>query len=173
MLRKFMEIYLVRHAVAEDREEYALKNHDDSLRPLTVKGRKRLQKVAIRLRDLIDGVDLIVTSPYVRARQTAETLSQIFFETKVVQASELVPHGPPQALIRWLKAHAKGLKSVMLVGHEPQLSVFASYLLTGKTDSVLEMKKSGVACFSLPDPEEMDEAQAELKWLVPPKIWTV
>ena len=43
-----MELYLVRHAIAEDREDFAKKNQDDSLRPLTVKGRKRMQKVAMQ-----------------------------------------------------------------------------------------------------------------------------
>lgn len=165
-----MEIYLVRHAVAEDRDEFASKNHDDSQRPLTIKGRKRMQAVAMRLHGLIGDVDMIVSSPYLRARQTAEILSQIFFETEVEEAAELVPHGPPAAVIRWIRAHARGRSSVMLVGHEPQLSMLASYLLTGKTEALIEMKKSAVACFELPDVEEMDRGRAELKWLAPPKI---
>lgn len=167
-----MQLYLIRHAVAEDRDEFAQKNHDDSLRPVTIKGRKRLQKVAIRFRDLISDLDLIVTSPYVRARQTAEVLSQIFFETEVVEAPELVPQSPPQAMMKWLKAHGRDLKAVALVGHEPQLSTFGSYLLTGRTEPLFEMKKSGIACFEIGDSEDIEKSRAELKWLVPPKIWT-
>lgn len=130
-----------------------------------------MQKVAIRLQDLIGAVDLIVSSPYVRARQTAEVLSQILFETKIVEAPELVPQGPPASFLKWLKAHARDLKSVMVVGHEPQLSVFASYLLCGVQESILEMKKSGAACLELGPLSEVEAGTAELLWLVPPRIW--
>ncbi|MBX2988921.1 MAG: phosphohistidine phosphatase SixA [Bdellovibrionaceae bacterium] len=167
-----MELYLIRHAVAEDREEFARRSQDDSLRPLTVKGRKKMQKVAIRLRDQVGDVDLIVTSPYLRARQTAEILSQMFFETKIIEAPELVPHGPPQAFVRWMKAHARDLQSVAVVGHEPQLSLLASYLLAGAEESLIAMKKSGIACLETVDVEELGPSTAELSWLVPPKIWT-
>lgn len=163
-------MYLVRHAMAEDREEFEKKNQDDSQRPLTIKGRKRMQKVALRLRDLIGEVDLIVSSPYVRARQTAEILSQIFFETKVVEAPELVPHSPPQAFVRWIKAHARDCRAVFIVGHEPQLSLFGSYLLSGVQESLFEMKKSGVACFETIGADELGPSSAELKWLLPPKV---
>lgn len=130
-----------------------------------------MQKVSLKLRDLIGDVDLIVSSPYVRALQTAEILAQIFFDTKVVDAPELVPHSPPQALIRWLKAHARDVKCLILVGHEPQLSLFASYLLSGATESLMEMKKSAVLCLETGPVAEMGPSCAELRWLVPPKIW--
>lgn len=131
-----------------------------------------MQKVAIRLQDLIGPVDLIVSSPYLRARQTAEILSQIFFETKVIEAPELVPHSPPQAFVRWLKAHGREHKSMMVVGHEPALSLLASHLLAGANESILELKKSGVACLETPDAEELGPSTAELRWLVQPKLWT-
>lgn len=95
-----MELIIMRHGLAEDREEFNRKNSEDSLRPLTLKGRKKTQKVAMKLRDLIDEVDVIVSSPFTRARQTAEIVSQIFIETKVVEAAELVPSSPPQAFKR-------------------------------------------------------------------------
>lgn len=166
-----MELYLVRHAIAEDREDFAKTNKDDSLRPLTPKGRKKMQKVALGLRELIGGADLIVSSPFVRARQTAEILSQFFFDTKVVEAAELVPQSPPAAFLRWLKAHGRESHALMAVGHEPQLSVFASYLLTGQGEPVLSLKKSGVLCLEVESFDELAPGSAELKWLVPPKIW--
>jgi phosphohistidine phosphatase len=130
-----------------------------------------MQKVAIRLRDLIGDVDLIVSSPYVRARQTAEVLAQIFFDVKDVEAPELVPHSPPQAFLRWLKAHGREVKSMLVVGHEPQLSVFGAYLMAAKTESLFELKKSAVACLETADAEDLEPATAELLWLIPPKIW--
>ena len=86
-----MELYLVRHAVAGDREEFAQKNPEDHLRPITLKGRKKLQKVAMKLLDLIEEVDFIVTSPYLRAMQSAEVISQLIYEVPIKKAAELVP----------------------------------------------------------------------------------
>lgn len=166
-----MEVYLVRHAVAEDRESFAEKKLDDSQRPLTLKGRKKQQKISLKMIELIGKVDLIVTSPYVRARETAEILAQIFYNTKVEVASELVPESPPSTVLNWLKAHCRGLGSVILVGHEPQISNLVSYFLTGHSNALIEMKKSGVACFHFPDVEDVDTVKPELRWLVPPKIW--
>lgn len=130
-----------------------------------------MQKMAIRLRDLIGGTELIVSSPYVRAKQTAEILSQIFFETEMTEAAELVPHSPPQAFVRWLQAHGRDHTSMIVVGHEPQLSLFASYLLAGSNESLIDLKKSGIACLDAGDTEALGPACAELKWLVQPKLW--
>lgn len=130
-----------------------------------------MQKVALRLREMIDPVDRIVTSPYVRARQTAEILSQFFFETPVREAAELVPHGPPPAFVNWLKAHAQEDQVVLVVGHEPQISSLATYLLTGKQESIVEMKKSAVLSLEIRDPEALGPGCAIMNWLVPPKMW--
>lgn len=129
-----------------------------------------MQKVAIRLRDLIGDVDLIVSSPYVRARQTADVLSQMFFETEIVEAPELVPHSPPQAFVRWLKAHGRELKSVVIVGHEPQMTLLMSFLIAGADESILELKKSGAALIETGPVHELGPACGELRWLIPPKI---
>lgn len=130
-----------------------------------------MQKVAIRLREMIDPVDRVITSPYVRARQTAEILSQIFFETPVVEAAELVPHSPPSAFVNWLKAHAADAKVLVAVGHEPQISALATYLLAGKAESLIEMKKSAVLSLEIADPESIGPKCAVLNWLIPPKAW--
>lgn len=166
-----MQLILVRHAVAEDREDFKQKSLDDSQRPLTLKGRKKMQKVAIRLREMIDPVDRVVTSPYVRARQTAEILAQIFFETPVSEAAELVPHSPPAAFVNWLKAHAADAKTLFIVGHEPQLSSLATYLLAGRAESVIELKKSAALSLEIRDPEALGPKCAILNWLIPPKAW--
>lgn len=166
-----MEIYLIRHAIAEDREDFEKTDKDDSLRPLTAKGRKKMQKTALKLHDLIGDVDAIVTSPYVRARQTAEILSQIFYETPVKEALELVPHAPALGFIRWMQAHGRDVQSLLVVGHEPHLSLLASYLLAGKNESFIELKKAGIACLEMGLAEEAGPASAHLKWLIPPKLW--
>lgn len=165
-----MELILFRHGVAETREEFVKKNLDDPLRPLTLKGRKKVQKVGMRLRDWLPKVDVIVSSPFARARQTAEILSQIYFETKVLEAPELVPQSPSQAFCKWLKVHGPDYNRIVAVGHEPHLSTFASYLLAGKPESFLTLKKGGLLCLELESFEQATPGSAELLWLLPPKF---
>jgi len=159
----------MRHGLAEDREEFAKKSSEDSLRPLTMRGRKRTQRVAMQLREWIDEVDLIVSSPYTRARQTAELVSQIFIDTKVIEAAELVPSGPPQAFLRWLRAHGDDYKRIVAVGHEPQLSILASFLLAGQIEPLLEIKKSGVLCLKMESFKFIVPGAAKIVWLLQPR----
>lgn len=167
-----MEIVIIRHAVAEEREAFAKKSSEDSLRPLTLKGRKRMQKVAVRLQDFVKDFDMIVTSPYTRARQTAEILSQIYFETPVIEAPELVPQSPPQAFVKWLRVQAKQARRVAVVGHEPHLSAFASYLLAGKVESFIELKKSGIIGIEVESFAQVEQGVGQLLYMIPPKFLT-
>jgi phosphohistidine phosphatase len=164
-----MELILMRHGIAEEREEFAKKNLEDHLRPLTLKGRKRVQKVCMRLRDWVDEVDLIVSSPFVRARQTAELASQIFIDTKVVESAELVPSSPPQAFKRWLQSHGDQDKRIIAVGHEPQLSVLTTFLLTSQLEPILELKKGGILCLEMTSFKTIAPGGAKLSWLLQPR----
>jgi len=165
-----VELVIIRHAVAEEREVFAKKSSEDHLRPLTLKGRKRMQKVAVRLQDFVKDFDMIVTSPFTRARQTAEILSQIYFETPVVEAPELVPQSPPQAFVKWLRVQAKQARRIAVVGHEPHLSTFASYLLAGKAESFIELKKSGVMGIELESFAHAEQGDGQLLYMIPPKF---
>lgn len=164
-----MELILMRHGVAEDREEFAKKKLEDSLRPLTMKGRRRTQKVAMQLRDWFQDIDLIVSSPFTRARQTAELISQIFIDTKVVEAAELVPTSLPQAFKRWLRSHGEDHKRIVAVGHEPQLSVLASFLMADQIEPFLEIKKGGVLCLKIESFKDIAPGSARLLWLIQPR----
>lgn len=165
-----MELILMRHGIAEDRAEFAKKNLEDHLRPLTLKGRRRCQQVSMRLRDWMDDIELIVSSPFTRARQTAEIASQIFMETKVIEAAELVPSSPPQAFCRWLNAHGDEHQKILAVGHEPHLSTLASFLLAGRQESILELKKGGLLSLKLSSFRTAVPNSAELLWLIPPRF---
>ena len=129
-----------------------------------------MQKVAIKLSDWIEDIDLIVTSPFVRARQTAEIISEAFYQVKITEAPELVPQSPPQAFLKWLSAHAREFNKVVVVGHEPHLSTFLSYLIAGVDHAVVEMKKSAVASLELEPAMGLAPGTARLNWLVPPKL---
>lgn len=165
-----MELIIIRHAVAEDRADFIKKGLEDHLRPLTLKGRKRMQKVCVRLQDYVKDLDLVVSSPLTRARQTAEIVSQIYFDTKVVEAPELVPRSPPQAFLKWLRTQGRSYRRIAIVGHEPQLSSFASYLLTGKPESFIDLKKSGVIALKLESFAAAEAGLAQLLFAIPPKF---
>jgi len=166
-----MYLFIIRHAVAEEREEFAKKNADDSLRPLTSKGRKKHQKMILSLEKEFDKLDLIVTSPYLRAKQSAQILSELTEGAKIVESAELVPHAPPQALMKWLKTHCGGHKKVAVVGHEPHITSFVSYILSGNdNESFIEMKKSSVALVEIGSFEDLTPSKAKLQWMVSPKV---
>jgi phosphohistidine phosphatase len=167
-----LELVIIRHGIAEERETFAKKGLEDHLRPLTLKGRKRMQKVCVRMMDFFKEFDVIVSSPLVRARQTAEIVSQIYFETKVLEAPELVPQSPPQAFVKWLRTQGRNYKRIAIVGHEPHLSSFACYLLSGKGESFIDLKKSGVIAMELESFAHAEAGCAQLTLAAPPKLFT-
>lgn len=165
-----MELIIIRHAVAEERETFLKKGLEDHMRPLTLKGRKKMQKVCVHLLDFIKDIDLIVSSPLTRARQTAEIVSQIYFETEVIEAPELVPHSPPQAFLKWLRTQGRNCRRIVVVGHEPHLSAFASYMLTGRGASFIDLKKSGIIALKLESFANAEAGAAQLLYAMPPKF---
>ena len=156
-------LYLVRHAIAAERgDEYP----DDSRRPLTSEGMSRFRKAARGLVEIGVEVDLILTSPYVRARQTADILSeQLRGHPPVVETSALVPGSAHADLIAELASHAKR-SALALVGHEPGIGTTAARLVGAR--GAFEFKKGGVCRIdlsSLPPSEP-----GRLIWFVPPKM---
>ncbi|MBK7960284.1 MAG: phosphohistidine phosphatase SixA [Bdellovibrionales bacterium] len=165
-----MQLILIRHGIAQDRKEFAETTKlEDAFRPLTIKGRKKMQKIAVELKDWVPKIDLIVSSPYTRAKQTAEIVARVFNRDYIKEASELVPHSPPNMFLQWLKAHGRSHQTIIAVGHEPQMSALASYLMTGKTESVLMLKKSGLACLQFGSWADLEPGVAELVWLIQPR----
>jgi phosphohistidine phosphatase len=165
-----MKLILCRHGLAIKREEAMEKKMEDSLRPLVDKGYRKTEKLAEFIAKHEPDVQMIASSPFVRAMQTAEILFQQFRVQDIYECVELVPSAPPQAFAQWLKAKAKTKTCVMAVGHEPQLSVFASWLLSGKTDSFIDLKKSGAICIEVESVEDVYAACGALRWVLPPKF---
>lgn len=135
-----MDIYLVRHGIAVGREDGV----PDGFRPLTGKGRRRFRKTARAFARLgRRKLDLILTSPLVRAVQTAEILAQETKHGEVGVLQELDPEFSVGSLLEALAKRADGLKSVVLVGHEPQLSSVLAVLAGVPADS-LDLKKGAI-----------------------------
>lgn len=158
-------LYLVRHAIAAERgEAYP----DDSKRPLTDRGMKRFIRVARGLAQVGMEVDLILTSPFVRAQQTAIVLAQNLPNTpRIAETAALQPEGTFSQLIDELSRHGQAT-ALALVGHMPSIGAFAARL-AGCRGS-FELKKGGVCLIEvdhLPLP-----APGRLRWLATPKLLT-
>ena len=160
-----MNVLVIRHAIAEDRRRFARTCDDDGLRPLTPRGRRRMRSGSRGLRRVAPKVDALATSPLVRAVQTAEILSTAYRGLKVVKLPCLAPGAPAQALLKWLQSHKHG-STVALVGHEPDLGVFAGWLLTGLQESFVRLKKGGALLLELK--EQVRPGRARLVWSLAP-----
>ena len=161
-----MELYIIRHAIAE--EPGTPGYEDDSQRPLTERGRKKMRKIAKGLKGLEKPVDLILTSPYLRATQTAEILAKTLDleEDKIIQTDHLSPTGYADNLIQAINEKYSNIENIALVGHEPYLSGLVSMLLAGDPDISLNLKKGGVCCLSI---DNLTYARcANLNWLLSP-----
>ncbi len=160
-----MQIYLVRHAIAVDREDADVTS--DATRELTPEGVKKMRRNAKALRKLNVRLDAIWTSPLIRAAQTAEILAaELAVAARVRTIDALRPDGNFDVLTAELRLSADS-PGIALVGHEPFLGEFASYLLTGSRAADIEFKKGAVACFEISD--FGDPLRARLRWLLAPR----
>jgi phosphohistidine phosphatase len=159
-----MEIHLVRHAIAEDRDPERWP--DDALRPLTEDGERKFRKAARGLAAKFPVPDVVLASPFVRAWRTAELLHEEAGWPDPEPCRELEAGRSPKTAIQAL-ARMSSRNVVAAVGHEPNLSELASLLLAGHDQAVsIRMKKGGAAGLQLegrPRP-----ASATLLWLMTP-----
>ena len=160
-----MDLLVVRHAAAEDKDAFARTEQDDDLRPLTPGGQREMRDVARAIQELVPEIDVLATSPLVRAVQTAEILGQRYGRDPVT-VEWLRPEAPYEDFAAWARSHWDKRGS-LIVGHEPHLSGLVSWLIAGAKRSVLELKKAG-AC--LVEVEGKPSAgSATLVWLMGPK----
>lgn len=161
-----MKIYLIRHSNAVDPGTPGYE--DDSLRPLTEKGRDKMRKIAAALKELDVKPDLIVSSPYIRARQTAEVLAKVLkFKQELAVNDTLVPMGNPENIIGEIN-EKYNVDELVLVGHEPCISSLVGMLIGGNPELALTVKNGGVCCLASDDLRA--ERKATLEWLLTPKI---
>lgn len=160
-----MRLLLIRHAIAEEREDFARTGKDDRLRPLTDEGRKKMKQAARGLRSLVSEIDLLATSPLTRAAQTGAVLDSVYGGLDVVEIDELSPETTPEQFLRWLLQQNEDL--IAAIGHEPSLSHILGWLLTG-TDRRLFAFRKGGACLLEFDDDEPDGGTATLLWALTP-----
>ncbi|AFZ03534.1 phosphohistidine phosphatase SixA [Calothrix sp. PCC 6303] len=161
-----MEIYLFRHGIAEEKRAEL----PDEDRKLTQEGQQKTEKVAQYLKKLDFRFDLILTSPLVRAKHTAEILMQAGLSQKVEESAYLAPDGEiSEWLINWLepKKYSSKIKLV-LVGHEPDLGHWAEILVYGEAKGRLVLKKAGMIGIKAPETGSL-LGHSDMFWLTPPR----
>jgi phosphohistidine phosphatase len=153
-----MQLYVIRHAIAEDAEP----GQEDADRPLTPDGEKRLKAEVKGLRELGWMFDRVVTSPWVRARRTAELLAPV--SESDFEETPLLAMSPTQELLALLR---EGGEHVAVVGHEPWLTELIQWLtLADPYRNALELKKGGVAHLE----GSIAPGAMKLRALLPPKV---
>jgi len=154
-----VDCILFRHGIAVEREEWDGQEQD---RPLTEKGVKRTGQSGRGLRNLSIAPTHLLTSPLLRARQTADILHGLLRPRPAVHISdELSPGTAPEKLFSLLDSLPPD-SVVICIGHEPHLSMAAAILLTGKPGAWLSLKKAGACLIRLE--EAVRPAKGLLEW---------
>lgn len=162
-----MKLLIVRHADAGDPDAWVKGGKPDSERPLSDKGRKQSTRAAKSLIELVPTVDMVASSPYKRALETADLVfSPSVARTKFKITDSLVPEAEPEAFARWLKEQ-RPREVVAAVGHEPNLGILATWLVAGLDQSRFRLKKGGACLISFSKPP--GKKGGVLHWLVGPK----
>jgi phosphohistidine phosphatase len=159
-------LYFIRHGIAQERSE----DIDDGDRCLTDEGRKKTHQVAKRLYELGLRFDLLQTSPLIRAKQTADIFGDSGFDCPTEISNELSPEGSFDIWLKWfLQWQKTGKTSLGLVGHEPDLSSWAEFLLWGEVKGVLVLKKAGAIGLAVPEAEP-PVGNSLMFFLIQPKL---
>jgi phosphohistidine phosphatase len=161
-----MNVFLLRHGIAVERGTPGFIT--DAARPLLPKGKKQLKKIARAMVEMDLEFDLILSSPFLRAKETAEIVAAKLKTRKQLKFSDaLEPEKEPIHLIRSLQRLKPSFETILLVGHEPFLSRLISLLTTGGPDFHLDLAKGGLCKL---ETERLQAGKcASLAWLLTPR----
>ena len=162
-----MKLYSLRHGEAADHNDPRFEN--DAERPLTIKGTQRTKALAHALRQWEITFDTILSSPLVRARETAEIVARgLKLNGRLELCDQLAPSGDVEKLVNQINTLRPAPESVLLVGHEPYLSNLISLLCAGGPNLSLTLKKGGLCRMEV---EQLRTARcAQLEWLLAPRL---
>ena len=159
-----MKLLLIRHAIAEEREDFARTGKDDRLRPLTDEGRKKMKQAARGLRRLAPRSTCWRPARSPGPPQTGAIVDSVYGGLQEVEIDELSPGATPADFLRWLRSRRR--ECIAAVGHEPSISLIFSWLLTGAERRIFSFRKGG-ACL-LDFPGEVGAGTATLVWALTP-----
>lgn len=157
-----MDLFILRHGEAGKRSPAA----GDFKRPLTVEGKKEIEEISNVFRALQIELDNILTSPLVRAKQTAEIVARtVKYKCKIEELESLKPEGSRLQFYSTL-SRLKQDSQVLVVGHEPYLSELVSEAIS-QSDCRIDLKKAGLARIRVMS--TLPKIRGELRWLLTPK----
>lgn len=156
-----MKIFLIRHGIAADPADY----QEDRLRPLTADGKLKTVRIAKRLCELDIRFDLILTSPFLRAKQTSDILASLAQDVRMTE--NLAPYGTLEDFLKEIQSTVK-VETLALVGHQPNLGNWAEQMVWGSTQEKLTLKKAGIIGIEKPMTEDC-MGDGKLFLLVSPK----
>lgn len=162
-----MQVLMIRHAPAEEREKFSQTEQVDELRPLSEKGQLKMRKNILGLQTIVPKIHTIVSSPLRRAQQTADLLAQTYSHAHRETLPALAPLGPAIEILNYLKIHGQTTHTIALIGHEPTLGRLVTWLLSGQSKNWMPLKKGG-ACL-LEFPHEVTPEEAQLCWALTPQ----
>jgi phosphohistidine phosphatase len=158
-----MQIYVLRHAIAEDRKP----GQQDSERPLTGEGRAKLHRVLERAHAAQANPSLIISSPFRRAVETAEAAAKVLrYPGKIVRSRTLEPDCSPYSVWEEIRA-LEGESAILLASHEPLVSSLVAFLL-GCPALQVEMKKSALVRVDVAALRA--QPTGTLKWMLTPAL---
>ena len=157
------QLFLIRHGIAEERGDAW---PDDNKRPLSEDGIERFQKSARGLARLDVWIDVVLTSPLVRARQTADIVASAFDpRPSIITIESLAPGGSYASLLTDLEKHGRKTR-IALVGHEPGIGELGARLIGSRHS--FEFKKGAVCRI---DVDEIPPVgPGDLRWFLTPKV---
>jgi phosphohistidine phosphatase len=159
-----MEIYLLRHGIAEDESPTGR----DSDRQLTPAGRRKLHEVLKLVAASGFKPHVIVSSPYVRARQTAEIASEVLgYKEEVHLANALVPDSDPEEVWQEIRNGYRGVSSLILASHEPLMGRCTGFLL-GHPGMLIDFKKGAIVRIDVDNYGV--QPRGVFKWMLVPKL---
>lgn len=155
-----MELYLLRHGDAEQREALA----NDAERALTAKGKRDVEAVAAQAKIGNVRPDVVLTSPLRRAKETAAIAQKVLGVKRMLETKALLPDISPESLWKELST-IEGAEHILLCGHEPCFSRLTQFLLRAKV--AVDFKKGAMLRITTP---RAVEPQGELRWMITPRI---
>jgi len=162
-----MDLYILRHGKAGTHTADPVQ---DEARPLTNAGAKEMQSIARWIAARKIPFDLVVTSPLPRARQTAEIVARACgIEERLVEWIELAQGHDPGTVLAKLQGECESgscPSAVLIVGHEPGLSLLISHIITGHNEAGIVLKKGGIA--RIRDVSISPAVRGEISWLLTP-----
>ncbi|MCC6317071.1 MAG: phosphohistidine phosphatase SixA [Gemmatimonadaceae bacterium] len=160
-----MQLLVVRHAIAEERADFARRSATDEERPLTDKGREKMKRSARGLRRVLPSISRLACSPLTRSTQTAAILAEEYQLSRTWEIDELRPSRPIRDFLPWLASHDEH-EIVAIVGHEPYLGSLVTWLMTGMEDPAVAFKKGGALLLDFPG--QVTSGAATLVWAMAP-----